>query len=79
VVAHDLVKSISLKGNTAFVQSSRSSTSVSKDPETNKPDRVVLNAKAEDVWVKVGNKWLLKQSRIVAAATTVNGKPMAAK
>jgi ketosteroid isomerase-like protein len=79
VVAHDLVKSISLKGNTAFVQSSRSSTSISDNPDTHKPDRVVLSAKVEDIWVKVEKKWLLKKSHVLAASFTANGKPIQAK
>lgn len=79
VVAHDVIKTISLKGDSAFVESSRNSTSVAENPDTHKPDRIVLNATLKDVWVKSGAKWLLKQSRVAASSFIVNGKPMAAK
>jgi len=76
VVGHDFVKNVTLKGNTAFVQSSKNSTTVSENSHTHKLDRVVNSARAEDTWVKIGKKWFLQQVRIVSASATVNGKPM---
>jgi hypothetical protein len=76
MVGHDFVKSISLKGNSALVQSRSKSTTISENSQTHKLDRVINNARSEDTWIKVGNKWLLKQSRIVSSVSTLNGKPV---
>jgi hypothetical protein len=76
VVSHDVVKTISLKGTTALVQSKRSSTTVTEEPDTHKQDHVVHTAETEDTWVKIGDKWLLKQVRVIGSHSTVNGKTM---
>lgn len=77
VAEHEVVKNISLKGETALVTSKKTSTTVTEDPTSHQDNKVVQNVESEDTWVKVGNKWLIKEIRVLSAKATVNGKPMA--
>jgi hypothetical protein len=76
VAEHEVVKDISLKGDTALVKSAKTSTTVTEDATSHKPEKVVQNVETEDTWVKIGNKWLIKEIRVLSAKATVNGKPM---
>jgi hypothetical protein len=76
VAEHEVVKDISLEGNRALVKSSKTSTTVTEEPSSHKEEKVVQNVSSEDTWIKIGNKWLLKEIRVLSAKATVNGKPM---
>lgn len=76
IVEHEVVKTVSLKGDTALVQTGKTSTTVTEEPNSHKPQKVVNNVVSEDTWVKVGNKWLIKEIRVLSAKATVNGQPM---
>src|SRR5262249_44853724 len=50
---HEVVKNISLKGDTALVNSEKTSTTVTEEPNSHKDEKVAHIVESEDTWVKV--------------------------
>lgn len=71
------IKSITVNGSKATVQSSSIMTMVMADPSgKSKPSTVVSKGASTSTWVKSGTKWVVMRVEMGATSTTVNGKPL---
>jgi ketosteroid isomerase-like protein len=71
-----IVKSLSLKGNSATVIAEETGSMNLVNPQKRDQEiKVEVEAKSEDVWTKTPKGWKVKSSKEISSKQLVNGKP----